>query len=122
MLADILWWALVAVLLFLFWRGGAWRVVGLVGLVLAGLYMARRKDRRLQQLLDTEKKVADAYGEKTLHTSRERHKRVVESRKIRKALEAEEKKHEAFEANNNARITELWNRTFGRSPDGSGKE
>lgn len=117
MLADILWWVLGAVLLFLFWRGGAWRVVGMVGLILAGLYMARRRDKRVEKILAAEKVAADAYGAKALHTARERQKRIMEARKARKAIEEEARKHEVFEANNAARISDLWNRTFGRADD-----
>ncbi len=109
------WVVAIAVLVYLIWKSGGYRVVGIIGLGIA-LWVAERRYRVRKTAIEVgERKAADEFSVKVAPRIRERRRRQAEYYRAREELRRLEAEYVATKEDRAGRIAELWNLSFGRS-------
>jgi hypothetical protein len=120
MTEALIWLVVIVVIVFLLWKGGGYRVAGLIALGVAAWVAERRYLRRRQTVLLTERKAADAFSVRVAPRIHERRRRQAEYYKARQELERLEVEYVTAKEERAGRVADLWNASFGR-PTGTGE-
>jgi hypothetical protein len=113
---GLLWLSAAAGIVWLMWKGGGYRLVGILALFVTGWAAERRFTQRKRVVELMERKSADTFAAKTAPRIHERRKRLNEWRVAREQIEKLEVEYEQAKQARTGRIADLWNATFGRGP------
>jgi hypothetical protein len=117
---TVVWLTGVGALIWLFTRGGTYRIVAIVGLVIGGALATRRFERQRTRVQEAERKAADTFSVNVAPRMRERRRRLTEARKAREEIRKLEEQYVADQKDRTRRVADLWNQSFGRQSSGGG--
>lgn len=117
---TVVWLGVLGALVWLFTRGGVYRIVAILGIVLGGVAATRRFEKQRARVQDAERKAADAFSVNVAPRMRERRRRINEARKAREEIQKLEEQYVTDQEKRNRRVADLWNQSFGRQSSGGG--